>query len=334
VVSNSGGLITPTLGGTVGAAKNADGGYTWDLIATDATGLFFDVQDGLPANVKLTRIRPDKKAAVGVSPAIKQLLLTWADFEDSDFDDTAFGLLSDANSSLVSTWYGIDDNPTVLDALDPVADSIGAWYGYNAVGKFTCGRLVLPTGYPDATFNADYDVFSMSRQNFYDDNEGLISYRTELQHQPIFHVQGSEELITQTDYSSGDIAGYCSEIRRTFLARQFRTVISEDLTVLDKELASKSMKFVTLLEENAQTEADRRRVLYSTPLDRWICDFPLEMMYDPSSGIKTALGGTVALVGSRLGLSTTPKYYFVLGINLSLGNLGVPKIQLDLLGEG
>lgn len=54
------------------------------------------------------------------------------------------------NSAVVGIW--IDDATTTFaSAMDQVAASIGAWYGFDASGVLRMGRLSAPSGAPKVT---------------------------------------------------------------------------------------------------------------------------------------------------------------------------------------
>src|SRR3546814_627636 len=74
---------------------------------------------------------------------------------DDEIDTDAFDALHTLNTSRCGIF--ITEEMTVGEALDMLANSIGAWWGFTADGLLTCGRLDLPLAgdTPDITLTQD-----------------------------------------------------------------------------------------------------------------------------------------------------------------------------------
>ena len=67
--------------------------------------------------------------------------------DPGDFDTASFTALNTANSSTVGAYF--PSFSTILQALDEISNTVGAFYGFDRSGKFNVGQLVVPTGTAD-----------------------------------------------------------------------------------------------------------------------------------------------------------------------------------------
>jgi len=82
-----------------------------------------------------------------VADIIRFIAAEYAGFSDpADFDVTSFTDLNTDNSETVGVY--IDRFTNILDVFDQLANSIGAFFGFNRDGELNVGRLTAPTGSP------------------------------------------------------------------------------------------------------------------------------------------------------------------------------------------
>lgn len=205
--------------------------------------------------------------------------------------------LDAANAAVVGIW--LQDETSALAAMDQLAGSIGAWYGFDATGTLSLGRLTAPSGTPVLTIHAD-DVVEIERQPARDN--AVPAWRYTLRHSKNYTVQ------------PGDLAGGVTSARRAWLTQAWRQVAAESAAVKDKHLLADELIADGLLTTaaDADTEAGRRLALYAVRRDMLDITVPLavatvEMMdvvqvIYPRFGC--AAGKDFRLVGIRYELAT------------------------------
>src|SRR6185436_11654114 len=137
----------------------------------------------------------------------------------ADLDSASFTALDLGNSSVVGL-YAVDQR-TVLDVLDELVNSIGAFYGFDRgglfeVGLFTAPNLVQPAA---ATFGAS-DILEIEAQP-----TEVPAWRQRVGYDRNWTVQAGDTL-----------AGSVTELRKTYLAEDQRLAVATDETVKTKFL--------------------------------------------------------------------------------------------------
>lgn len=120
-------------------------GYTADLtngrftLASAPTGR-------ITADVRGAKPSGSYKQTVG--ELIRFVATEYAGFSDpGDIDTASFTTLDTANSATVGVY--VVERTDVLEVLDELANSIGAFYGFDRSGKLNVGRVEVPTGSAD-----------------------------------------------------------------------------------------------------------------------------------------------------------------------------------------
>lgn len=67
--------------------------------------------------------------------------------DPDDIDTASFTALDTANSAPVGVY--IPTRTNILEAMDMIANTVGAFYGFNRTGLFNVGRVVAPSGTAD-----------------------------------------------------------------------------------------------------------------------------------------------------------------------------------------
>jgi hypothetical protein len=174
----------------------------------------------------------------------------------TDVDTAAFTALDTTNSAELGLW--IAGERDIASVMDEVAQSVGAWWGFDRTGNLTCGRLEAPPGSPAATYTT---VEILDRGQRLERIAGEIpAYRVVLKYRRNWQpLDGSE------------VAGSVTDEDRAALAQEYRTVVATDATVQTTHLLAREIERETLLVDAtaAQTEADRLLALYKVRRDRY-----------------------------------------------------------------
>ena len=230
--------------------------------------------------------------------------------------------LDTANGAELGIW--IADETSVRAVMETVANSIGAWFGFDRLGRLRMVRLTAPTGSPVATLRyltagavADAttaDIVSIERVPANDRGAGVPSHRAILSYQRNHSVQPT------------DLAGAVTAARREFLKLEYRTVISTDASVLTKHLLAGERAFESLVLDAtaAQTEADRLRDLFKVRRDR----LRVVVKWDASLAAVVDLGSVVSVAIPRFGYDAG-RLFVVIGIENDAAN---DTAELELWG--
>lgn len=195
----------------------------------------------------------------------------------------------------------VEDERSAREAMDRIAGSVGAWYGFDAAGVLRAAVLRVP-GEPVADL-IEADLLRGFERGVADRN-GVPVWRVTVRYLKFWTTQES------------DLAGAVTDARRAALAQQYRSVTVEDPAVRLKFKQASEMVVETLIT----TEADALslaaallaihkvlRDLFETPLD-------VEALDEGALDIMQS----VRLTHSRFGLSGG-RNFRILGRRLQLG---------------
>lgn len=213
--------------------------------------------------------------------------------------------LDSANSAEVG-WWSFDAS-TCNAALDAIANSVGAYWGFDRLGKFRCARLEAPSGTPVANLQRA-DIIKIDRVATNDAGRGVPAWKVRLNYKKYGTAQTS------------DIAGSVTDAVRADLAQAWRNVESSDAAILTRHLLAPILDFDTLLIDAtaAQTECDRRLTLYKAERARYDARIAL----DSALVASIDLGAVVSVTLPRFGMSGG-KLLRVIGLR--------PDLRLNLL---
>lgn len=216
--------------------------------------------------------------------------------EISSADVTA---LDSSNSNVLGIW--LEGESTYLQAMDEIAASIGAWYGFDSAGVLRMGRLIAPSGTPVLTLY-DYDTHDGIERRPLKDNTVPI-WRAVCQHSRNWTVQSS------------DLAGAVTDARRAILAEEWRAENSDDTAIQTQWLLAGELERDTLLTSaaNAATEAARLLALYKVRRDLY--DVPVTLDILTANSLK--LMDVVELELARFGMDSG-KLFRIIGIRVEL----------------
>lgn len=255
---------------------------------------------------------------------IKRILEDRAGYtEDDEFLASDITALDSANSSETGVWTGLG-GANISDTLDKVAQTVGAYWGFDRNGRFRVKQFVSPSS-ETATINlryrpselpsGDYEILNVSWQR----NVRIPTYRVLLRYRQMVEAE------TQ-------FAAVVSQSRKNLRGIKWREVWSENNDIYDPatrtglHLSSEPIEveadFKT--EANAQTEADRLLTLWSARQDVLNITLPLTV------GLLNNLDvGTVAKVYAD-------RYGYNDGVNIIVTdiNLRFATGEVEVVGYG
>lgn len=228
-----------------------------------------------------------------------------------DIDSGDVTALDTANSAVIGLF--IDDEQTAIAAMDDVANSVGAWWGFDANGKLRMKQLTVPSG-PALVTLTEAEIISIDRIETGDTGAGIPVWRTITNYKRFWVKQDS------------DLAGSVTDARRGELKNEWRTVVDSDSAVKTKHLLAEEVVFDTLLSvaSDAATENTRRLTMYKTRRDR----FEVRAALTPEMAANIDLGIVVQVEHNRFGLSAG-KLFRVIGVQFDLRN---NRVDLTLWG--
>lgn len=179
---------------------------------------------------------------------IKQIALSMG-IAAGDINAADVTALDAANSAEVGYWTDSSDDAN--EALDDLANSIGAWWGFDRLGKLRMQRFEAPSGTPVA-YLEPADIIRIDRVANNDAGRGIPAWKVTLGYKKFFTTQPN------------DLAGAVAVTRRQELAKDYRTVEAEDAAIKTRHTLATPLEFDTLLIDAtaAQTECTRRLNLY------------------------------------------------------------------------
>lgn len=202
------------------------------------------------------------------------------------------------NSSEVGIWIFGDES--ALSAMSQIADSIGAWYGYDASGQFRMGRFDAASGSGDIEITSD-NIISIEAVRPTDTDRGIPSYKVILTYLKNYTVQTT------------DIASGVSVDRRSVLQFPNATAFAQDLTVKDQFILSTEITRPTLLVNAASATAESIRLLGLYKVQRRM--YQVQIALDITEHLPD-LNDTVKLTLNRFGLDSG-RIFRIIGISSS-----------------
>ena len=228
---------------------------------------------------------------------IKALALA-AGFSAGEIDSGDVTALDTAASQVLGIW--LSNEASFQSAMDDVANSIGAWYGFDASGKLRMGQILAPAT-PVLTLY-DYDVLAGFERRPPKDN-GIPIWSAVVRHTKYWTVQPN------------DLAGAVSNPRRAILSQEYRRAAATDASIKTQWLLAGTLDVDTLMTSaaNAVTEATRLLNLYKVKRD--IYDVPITLNVMATYSLK--IGSVVRFEYPRFGLDSGQDF-MVVGVRLEL----------------
>ena len=192
---------------------------------------------------------------------------------------------------------------SAIEVVDQLVASVGAWYGVDAAGTFRMARVVLPNPANSVGTITAVNIINIERVASRDAGAGMPAWKVKLGYQRIWE--------TQTDLNTG-----VTEVRKEYLAQEYRRVEASDAAVLTANPTSPEIEINTLLvaEADAAAEAARRLDIYKARRDFYRVTVRLD-----STALASALdlGKTVTLQVARFGMNSG-KAFVITGLQADL----------------
>lgn len=203
--------------------------------------------------------------------------------------------LDAVNSSVVGIW--IDGADSAMETMDKVAQSIGAYFGFDALGALRVGLFAAPTG--SATLDIDINnILSIEHGRTNDTDKGIPAWRVNLSYQKNYNVQTT------------DLAGAVTAARRSVLALPSLTKSAEDAAIKTQFTLAATIEKESLLVDAtaAQTESTRLLNLYKVNRDLYTVSIALDLTQTLPD-----LNNVVNITMNRFGLNSG-KLFKIIGI--------------------
>ena len=191
----------------------------------------------------------------------------------------------------------VQDNETTLSLLDRICSTVGAYWGFDALGKLRVLRFEEPAA------AADFEIDPWETIEAEREPEAQVPYwRVTLRADQNYAVQDKTGL-----------AGVVPPDRAAWLANQYRDQKAEDTDIQATRLLAEEGTFETLFNgiSAAKAEAERRLALFGVRRDVVTVTLPQPAYY----GDALDLGKTVKFTAPRFGYATG-KNFLIIGINL------------------
>lgn len=214
-----------------------------------------------------------------------------------------------AGDTLVADYTGLDSQnagnvglvvqsgQTIAAALDQLSASVGAWWGFNALGQFRMARLDLPTGLPVATFTAD-EILSIEREQTSINGAAVPVWKVLLTHD-----------VNWTPQNDSSLAGMVPADRRKWLADASRQVSVEDVAIKAKHPLAQVANYDTVLAGPAVALPEATRRLTMLKGESHI--LTLTVRIDAGLLALLDLGVVVSVQHARFGLSAGKLYRII-----------------------
>ena len=208
-----------------------------------------------------------------------QRILTEVGFTASDWVAADFTTLNQKNAG--SLGLIVQDSETTASLIDRICASVGAWYGFDALGKFRFGRFDAPEA-PALVTIGDNIIIDCERQP-----EGQLPYwRTTMAVDTNYLVQDKNSL-----------AGVVPEYRASWFGLTTRDQKAENAAIKNTRLLAQEVQYDSSLNglSIAQAEAARRLNLFAVRRD------VVNLTVSNPLGYSIELGDVINLQSEQLG---------------------------------
>jgi len=215
---------------------------TFTLTSAAAGQITCDVKGSKPASGIVTGYK------VKAVDLVRLIISNYSNFDESKIDDTAFTAL-DTLAPYNCGLYIQSDTFTILEAIDQLLKSIGAFWLITRLGEFSIGRISLPSSGDNFLYRDEIENFGVTVKKVIDPKISVrLGYRK-----------------NWTEQKSG-LAGAVTESNRLLYGAKYSISLSEDLSVLTNypdAIASPEIETLLVEKTDCDDEADRRMGLAS-----------------------------------------------------------------------
>jgi hypothetical protein len=262
-------------------------------------------------------------AAARTAAQMMKAMALSAGIPSGDISAADVTALDTANGSECGLW--VTDTMTARVAMEIIANSVGAWFGFDRLGVLRMQRLSAPSGTPVATLSrltpgavteADtIDLLDLKLTTGTDADRGIPVHRVTVEYQRCYTVQ--RDVL--------DNAGAVLPAQRAFFSQEYRTQQAQDLAVKTTYLLSPEITIRTALHGNtpAANEAARQLTLRKVRRDRLTATIRADQTVATID-----LGTLLSVRAPRFGLGAG-KLFTVIGIEM---RLAANEMVLELWG--
>lgn len=238
-----------------------------------------------------------------VAQVIKALALA-AGLSSGEVSAADVAALDTLNSAVVGIW--IDDATTTFaNAMDQIAASLGAWYGFDGAGVLRMGQLTAPSGTPVLTLY-DYDCQDGIERRPPKDN-GTPVWSVTVNHSKNWTVQTS------------GLAGSASA-RAGFVGQERRAANSADASIKTQWQLSDVLIVDGLLTTASDALGEAARLLALQKVRRDVFDVPVNISVLTNSAVR--LMDVISIQLPRFGMNSGRLFRLIgIALNLSRGTV-------------
>lgn len=229
-----------------------------------------------------------------VAQVLKAMALK-AGIASGDINASDVTALDTANNSVVGIW--VDGADSAMSSMDKVAQSIGAYFGFDALGSLRMGLFTAPTGSATLEININ-NIISIEHSRTSDTDKGIPAWRVNLTYQKNYNIQDT------------DLAGAVTAARKSVLSIGALTKSAEDTAIKTQYTLAPTIEKESLLVDAtaAQTEATRLLNLYKVNRDLYTVSIALDL-----TSTLPDLNNVVNITMNRFGLNSG-KLFKIIGI--------------------
>ena len=228
-------------------------------------------------------------------------LLLWlaqlAGLPDTEINTAEFDALDQLAPYPIGVYFLAETH--IKEVMNAISQSVGAWFSFDVLGVFHCGRIDIPSGGPIIKLDENR-IDELERQK-----KNATIHTVNVTYGRNYTIQNS------------DIAGSVSDEYKAWLSESTRKAVATDDSVKTIHLLAEEKNFETALvnEADAQAEASRRLQIYSDRRDTFRVGVFFDQLGD--SITQLCLGCTVEMAVNRYGLSVGKKFK-VIGLEPNL----------------
>lgn len=275
---------------------------------------------GLPGGQITCDVTVGNAAADRTTAQILKAIAIGAGIDAGSIDAADVAALDAANSATIGLF--VDQEISARAAMEQVANSIGAWFGFDRLGRMRMRRFEAPAGVAVASLRriglqdaplGVFDLINPQRRPLEDPGRGVPVKTVTLSYQRCWTPAAT------------DLAGGVTADRRAFLAEATRraTATNASVSLQFKSAGTRAFESLIDAEPAAQAEADRQLAMHSVARGRFLAGAP----FDSAFLELVDLGATVELRFNRFGLNAG-RNFVVISMRVVVGSL----IELDLWG--
>jgi hypothetical protein len=222
----------------------------------------------------------------------------------ADIDSADVTALDAAANYVVGYWVGHDVEMTGLQVLDLLANSVGAWWGVDRLGKFRMAQVQDPASGTSIGAITAVDILKIDRVRSTDAGSGIPAWQVKLNYALYQRVLD-------------DLGSTVSVTVKSERAQQYRQRIANDSAVLTKWPKAVEIEFDTCIagQSDAQTEVTRRLPLYKVVRDT----LTVSARLDDAMAAAIDMGKVVTVELPRFNYGSGKKF-LVTGIRTNLRN--------------